>query len=102
MTAFSVVYVVDTTAFKASSAILSGAFHAIGITKGSALLGEVVDIQTAGRLPLLTSLPVGTYYLNVDGSLTSNPNTGIVQVEVGESLGSAGFHVRLFPSIVHA
>ncbi len=75
--------------------------HLAGIARNSAAPGDDVTALAGGPLPV-GSWPAGTaLFLGTDGYPTPNPNTGLVQVGVGHSLGAGQLQVRLSLPIHH-
>ena len=96
------VLVVDTGGLRpASSSNHDDASHLAGIARNSAATGEPVTALAGGPLDVGT-WPAGTpVYLGPDGYPTPDPATGVVQVQVGHSLGAGRLQVRLSIPVHH-
>lgn len=97
-----VVYVAsDGQAWKSSSSDADKIWRTIGVASSNALTGEVVEVIQDGLLTIGTPFTPGPLFLDVDGSLTSSPSTGIAQVHVADALETTTLAVRVDPAIYY-
>jgi hypothetical protein len=97
-----VVYVDDNgKAWKSSSNDANKIWRTIGIASSNALANEEVEVVQDGLLTVGTPFPIGPLFLDVDGSLTASPSTGIAQVHVADALRTTTLAVRVDPAIYY-
>jgi hypothetical protein len=100
LNAYTVVRVgTDGKAHPSSSLTHSDGEAATGITTVAARAGEQIPIRTAGALTTTAALPVGPLYLDTDGALTGDPDTGLFQLRVGYAQTPTLLVIRIEPPI---
>lgn len=73
----------------------------LGITAGSALVGEVVQVQTSGEMvePTWTWTPREAIYLTTNGQLTQTPPTSGFVLQLGFALTATSMFVSIKQAI---
>lgn len=73
----------------------------VGVAEHNAVAGEVLTTVQNGELLVGSPFPLGPLFLDEDGSLTPDPNTGSVQLRVADAVSATTINVRLEPAIHH-
>lgn len=92
----------DGHAHPASSLEPDHATATVGVTTHAALAGEPVPVRTVGAVTTVVDLPLGDLYLDVDGSLTPDPDAGMFSLLIGRAVGPRTLVVRIGMPIVLA
>lgn len=91
----------DELAYLASSSDDAGVWRVLGVAEHNALPGEPLTVVQAGTFVPGSPFPLGPLFLDVDGAMTPNPNTGVLQLHVADALSNDLVNVRLEPAIHH-
>lgn len=91
----------DGRAYLASSSEPDSIFAVLGVAEHNAVAGELLTVVQTGVLTAGSPFPVGPLFLDEDGSLTPDPNSGSVQLHAADAVAAEVINVRLEPAIHH-
>lgn len=91
----------DGLAYPASSATAADAAKVGGVTNLPYLTGEVATLIIVGELVTGSPITAGPVFVDVDGSLTTDPDTGVFQYSVGCAVTTGLLIINLGLPIYH-